>query len=174
MNSFVETGKAHAQKIGNKAILTILLIFSAVLVSHAETKAGRKTIWETPLSAEYHNIEFPYETVVSAVECLEDKILLAGETQKDTASACLKSKLKRDELNGQQDDDENAYQRTLWSGPPKKGPVTVIRIIRVGKTKSLMQIQSSKWHPIFGSRETEELSKRRLKEILSLISNAEG
>ena len=60
------------------------------------------------------------------------------------------------------------------SGPPKKGPVTVIRVIRVGKTKSLMQIQSSKWHPIFGSRETEELSKRRLKEILSLISNAGG
>jgi hypothetical protein len=147
-------------------LLHFILILTFSTFASADGRSEKEdAVWDRPLKSEYHNLNYPYETVIRVVECLPFYVEAADSTAENISNACIKTILDRKVLVGNEDPDRNSYYRLLIEGPPKEGPFTHVRVIRVGNTKSLLQIESVKWNVIFGNSGVRALAEERFEEI---------
>ena len=152
-------------------ISVLMLIFSA----RAEDLSDQGSpVWNNPLEGGYYNLDHSYEAVVQVVECLREYNELDNYSDTSRAVSCANGNFDRAALRGREDLDRSAYQRNISEGPPKEGPYTKIRVVRVGDNKSLIQIFSDEWHIFWGVSSVPELAERRRREIEKALIDKKG
>lgn len=156
----------------NKFILTFLYvcIFCSLAVGENLSKESSQ-IWNHPLDVDYHNLDYSYETSIRVIECLKQDKKIYTNSLSNELLDCIKQKLDRSSLAGKEDSDSQAYSRHLIEGPPKEGPYTRIRLLPVGKTKSLIQIESYGWSILWGNQDLPYLAKIRFEEIQMILKS---